>query len=183
MPGGTWKILSCNEPTNLATLWNGWKMKLKRENAQDHKVNACRLLKSAPAIAGRIRELQAEAAKAKQTTVETVVDELEAARVIAERNEQPSAMVSASMGKARILGLEAPHKSEIGRPGDFSGVESMAELVDKICKTLAQETSQIACGIWLGRNSIVTWQLSPLLLRVTRCRDISLSMLIRTYLL
>jgi hypothetical protein len=68
--------------------------------------------------------------------VETVVDELEAARVIAEKNEQPSAMVSASMGKARILGLEAPQRSEIGRPGDFSAVESMAELADKILQDL-----------------------------------------------
>jgi hypothetical protein len=96
------------------------------------KVNACRLLKSVPAIASRIRELQAEAARAKQTTIETVVDELEAARAIAEKNEQPSAMVSASMGKARILGLEAPQKSEVGRPGDFSRVETLAELADKL---------------------------------------------------
>src|SRR5262245_41939000 len=78
------------------------------------KVNACRLLKIAPAIAERVRELQAETALAKKATVETVVDELESARVIAEKNEQPSAMVAASMGKARILGLEAAQKAEIG---------------------------------------------------------------------
>jgi hypothetical protein len=96
------------------------------------KVNACRLLKIAPGIVSRIRELQAQAAKAKQATVESVVDELEDARVIAKENSQPSAMVSASMGKARLLGLEAPQKSEIGGPGDFSGVQSTRELADKL---------------------------------------------------
>jgi hypothetical protein len=100
----------------------------RRSRGKSAKVNACRLLKIAPAIAERIRELQSETAKAKRATVETVVDELESARVIAERNEQPSAMVAASMGKARILGLEAAQKSEIGKPGDFSQVQSTREL-------------------------------------------------------
>src|SRR5262249_17426343 len=98
------------------------------------KVNACRLLKIAPAIVERIRELQGETAKAKKATVETVVDELESARVIAERNEQPSAMVAASMGKARVLGLEAAQKTEIGKPGDFSSAQSTAEIADILLK-------------------------------------------------
>ena len=41
-------------------------------------------------------------------------------------------MVAASMGKARILGLEAAQKTEIGKPGDFSGVQSIAELADRL---------------------------------------------------
>jgi hypothetical protein len=39
-------------------------------------------------------------------------------------------MVAASMGKGKILGLEPPAKSEVGRPGDFStakGTRDMAK--------------------------------------------------------
>src|SRR5262245_1187123 len=104
------------------------------------KVNGCRLLKSAPAIAERIRELQNETAKAKKATVETVVDELEEARAIAERNEQPSAMVAASMGKARILGLEAAQKTEIGKPGDFSQAQSTREIADQLLQEMGAST-------------------------------------------
>jgi phage terminase small subunit len=97
------------------------------------KVNACRLLKSAPEIIARIQELQAEVAKRKRVTVETIVDELEGARVIAEKNEQAGAIVQASLGKARVLGLEAPTKSEVGPAGAFD--YGNAQSIDDLCRS------------------------------------------------
>jgi hypothetical protein len=97
-------------------------------NKQSAKVGACRLLQNCPAIVERVKELQAEVATAKKVTVESIVDELETARSIAERNGQSSAMVAASMGKGKILGLEPPAKTEVGKPGDFSQARSTKDM-------------------------------------------------------
>jgi phage terminase small subunit len=97
-------------------------------NKRSAKVQACRLLQNCPSIIERVRELQAEVARAKKVTVETIVDELETARSLAEKNERESAMVAASLGKAKILGLEPPAKSEVGRPGDFSTAKSTKDI-------------------------------------------------------
>lgn len=51
-----------------------------------------------------------------QITVHTLLQELEEARIAASTGEKPqaAAMVSATMGKAKLLGLEAPSKVELG---------------------------------------------------------------------
>jgi phage terminase small subunit len=98
------------------------------KNRRSAKVQACRLLQNCPAIIERVKELQAEVAKVKKVTVEAIVDELETARAMAEKNERESAMVAASLGKARVLGLEPPAKSEVGRPGDFSTAKSTKDM-------------------------------------------------------
>src|SRR5262249_645121 len=101
------------------------------KNPNAAKVNACRLLKAGGHIVARVQELQREAAKAKKATVDTIVDELESAREIARENKQPSAMVAASTAKAKILGLEI-NRTEVGKPGDFTGVDSMEELAESL---------------------------------------------------
>jgi hypothetical protein len=57
----------------------------------------------------------------KPVTVDGILGELEAARRLAMRVKQPSAAVSASMGRAKVAGLII-EKSEQGRPGDFSAM-------------------------------------------------------------
>lgn len=59
-------------------------------------------------ITARVDELRAEAAKRNEITVDDLIAELEEARVIAATGEkpQPAAMVSATMGKAKILGMD-----------------------------------------------------------------------------
>ena len=57
----------------------------------------------------------------KPVTVAGILSELEAARRLAMRVKQPSAAVSASMGRAKVAGLII-EKSEQGRPGDFSAM-------------------------------------------------------------
>jgi len=105
-----------------------------RARGHSAKVNACRLLKIAPAIAARVRELQTEAAKEARETAEKVVGELNAIMKDAREDRAHSAAVAAANSKARILGLDAPQRTEIGKPGDFSDVESTAELVDRLLR-------------------------------------------------
>ena len=74
-------------------------------------VQASKLL-ATPKIALRIAELNAEAQAIHQITVGDLVNELEEARKVALSQEKPqtSAAVAATMGKAKLLGLEAPSK-------------------------------------------------------------------------
>jgi len=58
------------------------------------------------------KSLIVDAAQEAQITLKTLLDELEEARMAAYHQEKPqaAAMVAASMGKAKLLGLEAPAK-------------------------------------------------------------------------
>jgi len=53
----------------------------------------------------RVQELQAQAAERALVTVQSLTQELEEARALALQEGQPSAAVSASMGKAKLHGL------------------------------------------------------------------------------
>ena len=77
-------------------------------------VEATRLLAN-PKVALKIAELQAEAQAAHQITVASLVAELEEARAAALGQDKPqaSAAVAATMGKAKLLGLEAPAKVDL----------------------------------------------------------------------
>lgn len=59
-------------------------------------------------VSARVAELRAEAAKRHSVTVESLIIELEEARAIALAAETPqtSAAVSATMGKAKLCGLD-----------------------------------------------------------------------------
>lgn len=70
-----------------------------------------------PHIQERIAELRAQLADKAQMNALDIVKELEQARKIALETCQPSAAVAATMGKAKVLGLLAPVKSEISGPG------------------------------------------------------------------
>jgi phage terminase small subunit len=57
-------------------------------------------------ISARVKELQAAGQKRHETTLDTIIEELELAREAAMREDpSKSAAVSASMGKAKLLGL------------------------------------------------------------------------------
>ncbi len=56
-------------------------------------------------VSGRVAELQAMAVERSLVTVQSLTDELEEARALALKEAQPSAAVSASMGKAKLHGL------------------------------------------------------------------------------
>lgn len=65
---------------------------------------ACILL-GHPKVSVRVAELQAEHKEQHKVTVESLVKELEEARALAMKNDQTTASVSATMGKAKIHGF------------------------------------------------------------------------------
>jgi hypothetical protein len=102
------------------------------QNPNAAAADACRLLKASRHIIARVQELQQQTARKKKVTVESVVDELDTARAIAEKNEQASAMVQATSVKAKVCGLFV-EKTEVGKPGDFlAGVQSMTDLAERL---------------------------------------------------
>ncbi|GAB1664104.1 terminase small subunit [Mannheimia haemolytica] len=57
-------------------------------------------------ITARIEELKAEHAERHKLTVDDLLKELEEARILAREKENPNAMTQATMGKAKLLGLD-----------------------------------------------------------------------------
>jgi phage terminase small subunit len=111
-------------------------------NGNAARANACRLLKSASHIIERVAELQREAAKDKQVSVASILQELETAREIAQENKQPAAMISASMGKAKIAGIDV-ERIEQGRPGDFSAAQSTRDIAESLLAQAASPNIEI----------------------------------------
>lgn len=68
------------------------------------KVTAHRLLHT-PHVAARVAELRAEALKRHRATVDDIADQLDEDRKFAREQENPGAAVSATMGKAKLLGM------------------------------------------------------------------------------
>ena len=58
-----------------------------------------------PIIKKEVQTMQAQARERNQVTIDNVVDELEEARQIAKQSGNAAAMVSATLGKAKVLGL------------------------------------------------------------------------------
>ncbi len=73
-------------------------------------------------IAARITTLQGKAAERAVVTVETLVDELEEARILAKTESQPAAMVAATKEKAVLLGLRIEKRDITARNGDPKGM-------------------------------------------------------------
>jgi phage terminase small subunit len=82
------------------------------------RVEACRLTDN-PNVALAIQAGRDQATKRNEITVDTLVDELNEARLIALQSPRgASAAVSATLGKAKLLGLIID-RSEVGKPGEF----------------------------------------------------------------
>lgn len=80
------------------------------------RVNASKLLKNTN-VSLRVRALAEDALKRHEITVDTLVDELEEARQLAKSVETPSAMVAATMGKGKLLGLIVEKNEHTGKDG------------------------------------------------------------------
>lgn len=78
------------------------------------------------AITGRITELRGVVQAVHGVTVASLITELEEARQVAKGREQGAAMVSATMGKAKLAGLDG----ESGGGGDLA--DALQELIDRL---------------------------------------------------
>jgi phage terminase small subunit len=68
-------------------------------------------------IAARVRELQQMHLQRHIVTVDTITSELEEARSLAMQSKQPSAAVSAALGKAKLHGLIVDKNEHTGKDG------------------------------------------------------------------
>ena len=118
-----------------------------RMNRNSLAVEACKLKKE-PNVSLRIQELREMHQEKHNITVESLLQELEEARQVARDSEkqQPAAMVSATMGEAKLLGLDKQivdittnGESINNKPFDLSGL-SDEQL--KILDTIATQASK-----------------------------------------
>lgn len=79
-------------------------------------VKASELLKNGK-VAVRVAELQAAAQERHEITVDDLIAELEEARDIAKAEGQAAAAVSATLGKAKLLGLLVDKVEKTGKGG------------------------------------------------------------------
>ena len=83
-----------------------------------HPGNAYRLSKKEEVLR-RIAEIQTRVAEKVKVTVETLAQELEDARLLAIKKEQTAAAVAATMGKAKLLGLDVNKSVNVNLNSNF----------------------------------------------------------------
>ena len=97
-----------------------------------------------PVIKKEVQTMQAQARERNQVTIDNVVDELEEARQIAKQSGNAAAMVSATLGKAKVLGLVVDKQetnTKILTPPvfNFVGVKPVRDLTeDELSAELAK---------------------------------------------
>ena len=88
------------------------------ENTNNNSISVeASKLKNSPKITLRILEMQEDMRERLEVTIDGLTKELEYARVTAQENGQASAMVSATMGKAKLHGL-LTDKAQISSPDE-----------------------------------------------------------------
>ena len=94
-------------------------------------VNASKLLAGAK-VALRVQELQAKAVERHEITVDDLIRELEEARTAASNQEKPqaAAMVAATLGKAKLLGMLTDKTEVTGKDG------GPVETVTRVTRTI-----------------------------------------------
>jgi len=100
------------------------------------KANASRLLTYAT-VKARIEELRRHMTRRTAVTVESLAEELDEARALALKTEQPSAAVQASTVKAKLFGHLVDRK-EVGKPGDFIDAQSAGDVIETVRKELGE---------------------------------------------
>ena len=95
-----------------------------------HQPSASRLLSNAM-VERRIDELKAKAAERAITTVEDIARQLDEDRQFARQNGSAAAAVSATMGKAKVLGLIVEKQDHTSSDGSMSPRALTSEELEK----------------------------------------------------
>ncbi len=90
----------------------------------------------------RLTELTRHIAVKTRVTIESLTQELDEARELAARVDQPSAMTAATIAKGKLHGLMVERK-ESGQPGDFAGLQSAADVLAQLATELGPETAAL----------------------------------------
>ncbi|MDC9728347.1 MAG: terminase small subunit [Methyloprofundus sp.] len=105
----------CINYIELDSASDAYRASYNTENCTNKSIweSASRLLASNK-VASRIDELKAAHYERHAITVDSIAKELEEARQLAKDNQIPSAMIQASMGKAKLFGLITDKKELSG---------------------------------------------------------------------
>ncbi len=95
-----------------------------------------------------------------RVTVETITAELDEARALALRCDQPSAAISATATKAKLHGLIVDRK-ESGQPGDFAGLQSEQAVLDRVREELGDETALLLTAALAKGNAEPEVEVEP----------------------
>jgi hypothetical protein len=106
-------------------------------NALD--VSACQLLRR-PKVQARIKELRKQMAARNRISLDVLLDDLAADRVLARELGQPAAAITATMNQARLVGLLVDRK-EAGPPGGFADLQSEAEVLALVRAELGDQVA------------------------------------------
>ncbi len=99
---------------------------------------ACILLKN-PKVAARVKELKKAIADKHETTVDSLLQELEEARSLAHEQKQTSSMVSATMGKGKLMGFD---KVEFNLTGSLTITETLAGLDEPDTNEIGEDEAE-----------------------------------------
>ena len=100
-----------------------------------------------PVIKAEVQTMQAQARERNQVTIDKVVDELEEARQIAKQSGNAAAMVSATLGKAKVLGLvvdkqETSTKTLTPPVFNFVGVQPLSQYSQEELRAAIKELQE-----------------------------------------
>ena len=98
-----------------------------RAGFSKNRGNASRL-KSNESVAARIAEIQGKAAEQAIVTVNDIVAQLDEDRLFARELEAPAAAISATMGKAKVLGHLSDKIEHTGKDGGPIQVEDLSDM-------------------------------------------------------
>jgi hypothetical protein len=106
----------------------------------------CIRLRGNERVRARLAELQGQVAKKTAVTVESLLEELEQARVRADSLSQLSAAVRATAEKAKISGLLV-QRVEVGGPGEFDKCQTEDQVIEITVQGFIEE------GYLIGREA------------------------------
>ncbi len=102
-----------------------------------YRQNAARLLMTNDDVKARLAELQEEAARASEITVQSICAELDAAISVARSKGQANAMVSAAGLRAKLAGLLVDKSQvELSTRDPFDDAESVEDIADRMLGSL-----------------------------------------------
>lgn len=101
--------------------------------------NATRL-KANERVEARVAEILGRVAARTETTIYDIADQLDEDRLFARTQEAPAAAITATMGKAKVLGLLTDKHEHTGKDGGAIQVEDLTpnEIARRIAFTLTQ---------------------------------------------
>jgi hypothetical protein len=106
----------------------------------------CIRLRGNERVQVRLAELQRAAQKKTEVTIESLMAELEEARVKAVSLDQMSAAVKSISEKAKISGLLV-QKIEVGSPNEFEALDTIPDILEKVRHDLGPDGAELVAAI------------------------------------